>query len=64
MIALVLAAVLIGCVAAGFWLDRRYRRNGEWHSTGSSMRRYVDGEWETREMTEAEANEYKDRSVW
>lgn len=46
------------------WREYKMTRDGTWHSTGVEMRRWIDGKWERRPMTEAEANDWKDVSAW
>ena len=43
---------------------RRKEQNGEWYPTGAEMRRFVDGQWEHRPMTENEADDWSDRTAW
>lgn len=56
--------IVVAIIAAMKLRDMREDRNGEWHHTGAQMRRFVDGRWEYREMTQAEANEWKDMTAW
>jgi hypothetical protein len=50
-------------------LVRRKNRDGkwQWHKTISgdpTMRRYENGRWEYREMTESESQEYQSHNAW
>lgn len=42
----------------------RLAHNGEWHSHGDQMRRYVNGKWEYRERTQDEAQGDAESRVW
>lgn len=65
MLELVLTAAL--CVAAltYVWFSRRDKaRDGEWHPHGVTMRRWIDGKWQTRPMTDAEILASAEKNSW
>jgi hypothetical protein len=53
IILLIVAAVLLPFE----WLIEISQRDGEWHPHDYKMRRWVDGKWQYREMTDAEEGE-------
>lgn len=59
-----IAAALAATVAGVKLYAMRKERGGSWHHTGAQMRRYVNGRWEYRDMTQAEADEWKDMTAW
>lgn len=54
------ALLLLGLYAFLYFRER----NGEWHSSGSAMYRYVNGQWQTREMTSEEADHEFNSRQW
>ena len=58
LVALVLLVVMI-------MARQRLERNGEWHAiSGDRMRRYINGRWEYRAITEAEWWDDFDLKSW
>lgn len=55
---LLVSALILGfaawlCVKLYFW-HRRFLEDGNWHPIDGKMRRFLDGKWQSREMTSAE----------
>lgn len=60
-----LAAAFISAIAALNFVWLRAAKNGKWHPTGvETMRRWRDGKWEYRPMTETEYGEHYADSEW
>lgn len=57
-------AVLMLIIGLVKWRELKLMRDGTWHCDGVEMRRWVDGRWERRPMTDAEANDWLDRAAW
>lgn len=60
------AILLILALIVGLVKLREYRldRDGTWHCDGVEMRRWVNGRWERRPMTKAEAFDWNSRAAW